>query len=260
MAQQKALERMNGLIRSLQEAMGHLGEGKLGLEGLERCTQEAQALYERLVVLRHKAREAEVATGKKQTPALPEAPEKVAEPAPTPTPTIRLDTRPPEPPPQQTSLIDAIAETETAPVAKPTATPVAKASEPVKAEAPKTPKARAISETPEPPAEPPKPPKASPAAPPVKKERPASMADKMEHAPVADLRKAIALSQKFWFVAELFGGERDRYEKAINAINGMAAQADAEAYVRDEITAKLPTPPGEEVANTFMELIQRRFR
>jgi hypothetical protein len=150
---------------------------------------------------------------------------------------IRLDTRPPEVHPQQTSLIDAIAESESAPAPQPLA------------DAPPKPKPEA-----------PKPPKPAAAPPPPAVDRPASVADKMEHAPVADLRKAIALSQKFWFVAELFANERDRYEKAIDAINGMKSAAQAEAFVRDEVMAKLPKPPGEEVAHSFLELVQRRFR
>ncbi len=225
MPQNKASDRMNELLRSVQRALALLEEGKLGLPELEQCADDARAIHERLVVLRHKAREAHVAQERKAAEAAVAAPEP---PAP-----IRLDTRPPDVHPQQTSLIDAIAETESAPAPGPVI------PEPVKPEAPK-------------------PPKVKPA--PVANERPASVADKMEHAPVADLRKAIALSQKFWFVAELFGNERDRYEKALDAINGMQSASEAEAFVRDEVMAKLPKPPGEEVANTFLELIKRRFR
>src|SRR5690606_1379642 len=119
---------------------------------------------------------------------------------------------------------------------------------------------------PEPPATPPpvakaptpKPAKAAPRK--VTADRPLSVADRMEHAAVADLRKAIALSQKFWFVAELFEGDRKRYEEAIDALNAMAGLEEAEAYVQAEITAKQTKPPGEEVATAFMELLQRRFR
>lgn len=233
MPQQKALERMNELIRSLQQAMGRLGEGKLDLPALEQCTEDARALYERLVVLRHKAREAAVGAGK-QVAAMSAGVrpvtvgEAVAE-ADVKESVIRLDTRPAEPAPHQTSLIDAIAETE----------------------APSAP--RPSPEAPKPPAPP------RPKARKEKPEQPISLADKMEHAPVADLRKAIALSQKFWFVAELFGGERDRYEKAIDAINAMGSMGEAEAFMRTEITAKLPKPPGEEVAATFTDLLHRRF-
>ena len=48
MAQQKASDRMNELIHSLQQAMGRLEQGKLGLPELEQCTEDARAIYERI--------------------------------------------------------------------------------------------------------------------------------------------------------------------------------------------------------------------
>ena len=271
MPQQKALERMNELIRSLQQAMGRLGEGKLDLPELEQCTEDARAIYERMVVLRHKAREAAVGAGKqvaaKAVGVRPATVEEAIAEADVKESVIRLDTRPAEASPHQTSLIDAIAETETPPVPKPTVeVPKPVAAVPKTPAPPKpVPEVHTPPEPPKPAVEapmPPAPPKPkTPKAPPVKEkqEQPISLADKMEHAPVADLRKAIALSQKFWFVAELFGGERDRYEKAIDAINAMGSKEEAEAYMRTEITDKLPKPPGEEVSATFTDLLQRRF-
>ncbi len=183
-------------------------------------------MYERFVVLRHKAREAAVEAGRTAHATPPKEvpkPSAVSEPVPS----IRLDTRPPEVHPQQTSLIDAIAETEAVEPAAPKAAPPPR-REPVKP--------------------------ASMAA-----ERPVTVADKLEQAPVADLRKAIALSQKFWFVAELFNGDRKLYEDTIDALNGMDGFPAAEAFLREQVTAKLPKPPGEEVATAFKDLLQRRF-
>ncbi len=223
MAETKASDRMNGLLRSLQQAMERLQDGRLTLEELEQATGQAQALYERFVVLRHKAREAAVGAVKKAEAPAPKAGEEEA--------SIRLDTRPAEIAPQQTSLIDAIAETESlnamAAEAAPTPAPKPKANKPAAKQA--------------------------------ASERPVTLADKLEHAPVADLRKAIALSQKFWFVAELFANDRKRYEEAIDALNAMPGLKEAEAFLRNEVIAKLPNPPGEEVAATFSELLQRRY-
>ncbi|MCO6483507.1 MAG: hypothetical protein J5I62_12025 [Flavobacteriales bacterium] len=233
MAETKASDRMNELIRSLQQAMDRLQGGQLTLEELEQATGQAQALYERFVVLRHKAREAAVGAVKKA-----ETPKPMAE-EPKPTveePSIRLDTRPPDISPQQTSLIDAIAETESLNAMAAEAKP-----------------------TPAKPAQAPKPKAAKPAAKQEASERPVTVADKLEHAPVADLRKAIALSQKFWFVAELFANDRKRYEEAIDTLNTMPGLAEADAYLKNEVIAKLPKPPGEEVAATFNELLQRRY-
>lgn len=225
---------MNELIRSLQQAMDRLQDGKLDLEELEQATGQAQALYERFVVLRHKAREAAVGTAKAaEAPApQPEAPTPQPEVPRAAEPSIRLDTRPPDISPHQTSLIDAIAETEGLHGKEPETKPVAAARPKVSRPAPASAKAPA---------------------------RPATVADKLEHAPVADLRKAIALSQKFWFVAELFANDRKRYEEAIDVLNGMGGRAEAEAYLKSEVIDKLSGPPGEEVTATFTELLQRRY-
>ncbi|MBX2983798.1 MAG: hypothetical protein KF843_14060 [Flavobacteriales bacterium] len=264
MAQQKASTRMNELIHSLQQAIGRLEEGKLSLNELEQCTEDARAIYERMVVLRHKARETAVGTGKKEAPTEPSvtpnlAKEPVVAEEERPAP-IRLDTRPAEASHLQTSLIDAIAETENA-GDKPSPSKSQKAVEPAKpkAEEPAKPKVEepAKPKTEEPAT--PKPVKAKPATVKEPADRPLTVADKMEHAPVADLRKAIALSQKFWFVAELFGGDRKRYEEAIDAINGMGSLEEAQSYMTTEITAKQAKPPGDEVAATFSDLLQRRF-
>lgn len=230
---------MNELIRSLQEAMGRLELGKLDLEELERCTENAQAVYERFVVLRHKARETAVTAGIAAPAPEPAAPPAASVP---PMAAIRLDTRPPEVHPQQTSLIDAIAETEHA--APPdVAGPLPEA--PVAAErAGKQPAAK---------------PESGKAAPLSPVDRPVTVADKLEQAPVADLRKAIALSQKFWFVAELFGGDRKRYEDALDALNAMNTADAAHHYFNNEVIAKLPKAPAEEVTTTFTDLLQRRF-
>lgn len=231
MPNDKGYERITELAASVQRALAELEAGHLDAEGLERCTEEAQALYERLVVLRHKVREA------RQHPPAP--------PAPVTVPNLRLDTRP-GPDLRQTSLIDAIAESESTPA--PTAPAPAAAPAPTPAVAPA-------------PAPPPAPPAAPASAPPKEPapERP-TLASKMEHAPVADLHKVIALSQKFWFVNELFGGRREAYDQAINAINGAKNFPEAKAYIDREITAKLTKPPGDDVLITFLELVQRRFR
>lgn len=224
MPDHKGHERISGLIASITQAVGRLQEGKLGLEELEQSTTDARLLYERLVVLRHKLREG--AVGHAVKPSKPEPDPEPPEPAPVP---IRLDTRPPEVPVHQTSLIDAIAETE-ASAPPPKAVPEVK-SRPVD-------KAKQVR------------PEGS---------QPHTVADRMEHSPVADLRKAIALSQKFWFVAELFGGDRARYEAAIDSLNAVEDFDTAREWMEKEVLAPLPAPPGE-VAETFTELLRRRYR
>lgn len=200
---------MEQLLARLREAIASLAAGSLDEAGLHAATEDARALYERLVVLRHKHRERQV-----------------AEPAPPPPelPAMRLDTRPAEAPPRQTSLIDAIAETE-------------RTDEPVPA---------------------PEPPAPAPIPAPIPAPAATSLSDRMEHAPVKDLHKAIALSQKFWFVAELFDGQRDRYEKAVDALNACRTLVDARKYLETEVLAKVRRTPDPEAVKAMEDLLERR--
>ena len=255
-------EHMHQLLANLEQALRDLDAGNLDLNGLDQASTQAQALYERLLVLRHKAREG-------QRPKAPPAPlsvvkEPQAEPPTTELPSMRLDTRPTEASPRQTSLIDAIAETETKP-AKKAAAPVAEKllAAPLSEGKPPAPdpmhpasadaKASDIGGN------------APPRSKPVKavdKNAPKgpSLADKLEHAPVADLHKAIALSQKFWFVAELFEGQRERYEKAIDSINGLKTLDEATSFVAAEVLSKTGKAPAEDAVKAFNELVERRFK
>ena len=106
MAKDNKYRKINEILLALTESERLLSAGALGLEGLESACGNARELFERLVVLRHKARES----------ALKVSPSPVVEAGPTVVVPkveeverpLRLDTRPPEVSQRQTSLIDAI--------------------------------------------------------------------------------------------------------------------------------------------------------
>lgn len=224
MSTDKPFRRINELVAALAAADKGLTNGDLSADGLEAACDDARELYERLIVLRHKAREAmvdrpaeEPATAKPGQNVLREP----ASPAVTEERPVRLDTRPPtEPPSRQTSLIDAIEHTEK--------------QEPAKATTPT--------------AAPERSPKAAP-----------SVAEKLEKAAVADLGKAISLSHKFWFVAELFNGDRITYDKSIEKLNTLKDLSEAKAFIAAEVVAKLKKPADPEALATFNELVERRY-
>jgi len=81
----------------------------------------------------------------------------------------------------------------------------------------------------------------------------------MERASIPDLAKAISLSHKFWFVAELFNGDRITYEKSIDKLNTFASHASAQAFIDTEVIARLKKPADAEALATFTELVQRRY-
>ncbi len=216
MKSEKPFRRINDLVAALSNVSAELGSGTLQLEGLETACEDARELYERLVVLRHKARESAASTGKSapvSTNKLREAP--LTAEAPPEQPVMRLDTRPaPEVSSRQTSLIEAIEHTEQ------------ERSEPASGKRPAQ-------------------------AP--------SLAEKLEKAAVSDLNKAITLSHKFWFVAELFNGDRQAYEKGVERLNMFASHAEATAFIQEEVIAKLKKPADPEALATFNDLVQRRY-
>ena len=87
-----------------------------------------------------------------------------------------------------------------------------------------------------------------------------SLAEKLEHAPIKDLHKAIAISQKFWFIAELFGKDASTYDAVVKRINSAGGLEEARSIVETEVLKKVKKTPGDEVMAAFMELVERRFK
>lgn len=233
MSSDKPFRKIDELVAALAQAQRGVGSGSLDLEQLDAACSDARELYERLVVLRHKAREAtsarDAASSKseavksvdqKREDPRPEMPPTAAEPKP-----VRLDTRPMEVSPRQTSLIEAIESTEQERPTNVEDASTNKAERPVKAATTKG----------------------------------STLAERHEHAAVADLGKAVSLSHKFWFVAELFNGDRITYEKSIEKLNGCANFNEAQAFMQSEIIAKLKKPADPEALSTFTDLVQRRY-
>lgn len=238
MSMEKPFRKINDLVSALANADKGLNAGTLELEGLETACTDARELFERLVVLRHKARESAVEAEQKSagpSPVKAAAAPVEKEPADQPRSAVeepvpvRLDTRPMDVNPRQTSLIEAIES-----IAEPVVTeksPEPKRTAPEEAAA-KTPVAR-------------------PKAPP-------SVAEKLEKAAVADLGKAISLSHKFWFVAELFNGDRINYERSIEKLNAFTSLEQAETFVKEQVIDQLKKPADPEAISTFTDLVKRR--
>ncbi|MBL0129589.1 MAG: hypothetical protein IPP83_19535 [Flavobacteriales bacterium] len=233
MSNDRSYRTLRDLVSALQKAEEDLRSGNLVKGDLDTACENAREFYERLVVLRHKAREGTVVKEPAAAPVKAEKPQEVEQPkasVPTPAPApapvpdqpaIRLDTRPTESP-RQTTLIEAIEDNEKddAPMAK-------TASEYLK-------EAAAAKATP-------------------------SIAEKMEHSRISDLAKAISLSDKFWFTKELFSGDKSAYEQGIALLNSADSMEDARTYLDGEVLSKLKKPADGDALTSFSELLQRRF-
>jgi hypothetical protein len=76
-----------------------------------------------------------------------------------------------------------------------------------------------------------------------------------ESAPVASLREAIGVADKFMLIRELFGGDADAYEKAIDALEVQPSFDDCIIYIAEHYTWS----PNSQATKLVMELLQRKY-
>lgn len=245
MNDQVKFKRLQELISALQEGMDELNIGKLSIDQLDNLTDHSRELYERLVVLRYKAFD--------QLSKAESAPIKVEESAPVAEvsePTVQIEA-PVMPeaaaaeefsvpfklsvPPNQVSLIDAIEEVTKAEepsepvVAAETSKSVNESMTPQESLHEKLSKIVAQS---------------------------ASLAQKMEHTAIPDLKRAITLNQRFQFSKELFKGNNEDYEVAIDRLNSISREEAMNQL--DQLRHKYSWNNEAQVTQDFMELIERR--
>jgi hypothetical protein len=252
MSNDKGFRSMSALVEALRKAEEGLRGGTLPLTALDEATNDARDLFERLIVLRHKAREA--AQGKaQQGAAVQPAPPRETRPAPSPVgaakPAVVQDARESAPSPAAP-----------APATNPAPSPIRLNTRPADPDPAATPKEEvapvmktAAEYLKEAQTSKPAPAMAAPAR------AAESVAEKLERARIADLAKAISLSDKFWFTKELFAGDAKAYEVGVSLLNSAKDVSEAQSFLKDELLTKLRTPPDAGALEAFSELIERRF-
>ncbi len=76
-----------------------------------------------------------------------------------------------------------------------------------------------------------------------------------ESAPVTSLREAIGVVDKFMLIRELFGGDGDAYERAIDALEMQPSFDDCIIYIAEHYAWS----PNSQAAKLVMELLNRKF-
>ena len=76
-----------------------------------------------------------------------------------------------------------------------------------------------------------------------------------ESAPVASLREAIGLADKFMLIRELFDGDGEAYDKAIDALDKQPSFDDCIIYISENYTWS----PNAQATKLVMELLQRKY-
>ncbi|MBX7051086.1 MAG: hypothetical protein K1X54_03525 [Flavobacteriales bacterium] len=225
---------------NIQRKLDHLLTGELSRMDLENLTDASRELYERLVVLRYKAYDEEVKEKVTVTPSV--AKEETPDTQSIPEISFRLEEIKTEEP-LQISLIDAIEEvTKAEPaITKPEETvvvplvpeptrPAASTHDSKESLHEKLTRVVAASE---------------------------SLAEKMENNPIQDLKRAITLNQRFQFSRELFKGNNQDYEVAIDKLNNTTRE-DAMQQIAT-LRTKYSWSAESSVTSDFVELIERRY-
>ena len=76
---------------------------------------------------------------------------------------------------------------------------------------------------------------------------------------VGSLREAVSINQRFSFINELFNGESDDYQVAVETIDRQPDLAAAQAYVRQELALRYDWSRKEDHVARLLKLIERKF-
>jgi hypothetical protein len=85
------------------------------------------------------------------------------------------------------------------------------------------------------------------------------LGDTFTEVPIRDLRKAIAVNDRFLFINELFRGDEIAYERSIKTINSFSIFPEAEYWIQRELKVKNGWNDSDELVRQFYQLVKRRF-
>lgn len=85
-----------------------------------------------------------------------------------------------------------------------------------------------------------------------------SLADKLKFSPIDNLKTHININQKFLFVSKLFNGDNDAYNSAIEKLNNFSSSDEARLYL-NELSQQQNWNAEDENVITLVELVERRY-
>jgi len=88
------------------------------------------------------------------------------------------------------------------------------------------------------------------------------LSEKLSELPIADLRKAIALNDRLLLTRELFAGDGQSFDAALNALNICTGMDEAKGYLIENCVLRYGwlDKKREEAAKNFIKLVRRRFK
>lgn len=85
-----------------------------------------------------------------------------------------------------------------------------------------------------------------------------TLGERLQQAPVLDLKDAIGINDKFLFVNELFGGSMEKYNKSIDNLNDLKTLNGALIYL-NELKIELQWNSNNEAYKKLSDLVARKF-
>lgn len=93
---------------------------------------------------------------------------------------------------------------------------------------------------------------------PAKKKSEESVAEKLQHKKITDLKASIGINERFQFINELFEGNMKEYTVAIDQINSFSSLSEADSYIT-KLEEVYKWPSDNQIMVNFKELVERRF-
>ncbi len=85
-----------------------------------------------------------------------------------------------------------------------------------------------------------------------------SLADKLKYSPITNLKSYININQKYVFVSKLFSGDNDKYNQEIERLNG-CKDGDEARELLSNLSLQLNWDAENENVISFVELVERRY-
>ncbi len=86
-----------------------------------------------------------------------------------------------------------------------------------------------------------------------------TLAQKLHRKPIADLKSAVTINQKFQFISHLFDKDADAFSAALDRLNACSTYLEADEYIQNTLVNTydwdMKSPPAKEM----MDLVERKF-
>lgn len=86
-----------------------------------------------------------------------------------------------------------------------------------------------------------------------------SLAQKLKQKPIEDLVSAIGINQKFRFISQLFNDDQTAFEGSVQKLNMFSSYIEADEYIQNTLSEQYGWNPKDPVVKELIDLAQRRY-